>query len=287
MEEHNCPECGNEIYKPFSYCNACDWEKKEEEKEKPSPKSSRKKDGKMERKKEGKKGAKKAPEPPKPLKITCKCGTVIKVKSTKRPLKIKCPKCGKTGTLKTPVEPTKPTHEKKKSKTPPTDREKSDRERKSSKKDKEPKGIEKEKPKKMEKKGLEKKDKAKRKKIDKKNCPECGTRLSASGRCPDCGYRGKKTRVVPKSKPKGKPKPPKDARVVKPRKGVCSSCGSRNIRFFDDGTGRCTNCGREFHWDGGTSRMQKEEYLCKRCGEPLEYIEEYKRWYCNKCKEYL
>jgi molecular chaperone DnaK len=42
--------------------------------------------------KEGKKG--------KPLKIRCKCGGQIIVKSSKRPIKIKCPECGKTGTLK-------------------------------------------------------------------------------------------------------------------------------------------------------------------------------------------
>ena len=41
-----------------------------------------------------------APTKDKPLKIRCKCGGVIRVKSSKRPIKIKCPDCGKTGTLK-------------------------------------------------------------------------------------------------------------------------------------------------------------------------------------------
>ena len=36
----------------------------------------------------------------KPLKIKCKCGGEIVVKSSKRPIKIKCPSCGRTGTLK-------------------------------------------------------------------------------------------------------------------------------------------------------------------------------------------
>ena len=44
--------------------------------------------------KEGKKGK------AKPLKIRCKCGGEIVVKTSKRPVKIQCPNCGKTGTLK-------------------------------------------------------------------------------------------------------------------------------------------------------------------------------------------
>ncbi len=87
MQEH-CPKCGNEIYKPYIYCNACGWEKKEEKKAKTDKPSSEK-----------------APKPEvekpkKPVKLRCKCGAVIKIKSSKRPLKIKCPKCGKSGTLK-------------------------------------------------------------------------------------------------------------------------------------------------------------------------------------------
>jgi molecular chaperone DnaK len=40
------------------------------------------------------------PKKGKPLKIRCKCGGEIIVKSSKRPIKIRCPECGKTGTLK-------------------------------------------------------------------------------------------------------------------------------------------------------------------------------------------
>ena len=29
------------------------------------------------------------------------------------------------------------------------------------------------------------------------------------------------------------------------------------------------------------------EYLCRRCGQPLSYIERYKRMYCFNCKEYV
>ncbi len=100
--EQNCPECGNEIYKPYNYCNACGWEKSEEEKEKEKQKkekTSSKKASKKEPTGKGKK-LKKEGEPKKPMKIRCKCGTVIKIKTSKRPLKIKCPKCGRSGTLK-------------------------------------------------------------------------------------------------------------------------------------------------------------------------------------------
>jgi len=42
-------------------------------------------------------------KPGKPFMVPCvRCGYKIKVSSTKRPLKIECPKCGKKGTLKTP-----------------------------------------------------------------------------------------------------------------------------------------------------------------------------------------
>jgi len=102
MEEH-CPECGNEIYKPFKYCNACGWEKQEEKiakKGKPSAKKAKKVEEEVK----------------KPVKLKCKCGAMIKIKTSKRPLKIKCPKCGRTGTLKGPEKDTKEEPEKAKKK---------------------------------------------------------------------------------------------------------------------------------------------------------------------------
>jgi len=36
--------------------------------------------------------------------------------------------------------------------------------------------------------------------------------------------------------------------VEKPTEGICAKCGSTNLSFFDDGTGRCNNCGRIFNW---------------------------------------
>lgn len=122
-------------------------------------------------------------------------------------------------------------------------------------------------------------------------CPECGTRFAITGKCPECGYRagsdvpGSGTEYRPEKKKRRKP--PKDAQVVKPVKGICSKCSSKVLRFYDDGSGRCTSCGREFRWDGGPSRILEEEYFCKRCSERLEYIEEYERWYCYECDEYM
>jgi molecular chaperone DnaK len=64
----------------------------EKEKEKPLEKKKPKEAKIIKGPKDVKKG--------KPLKIRCKCGGEIVVKSSKRPIKIKCPECGKTGTLK-------------------------------------------------------------------------------------------------------------------------------------------------------------------------------------------
>ncbi len=36
--------------------------------------------------------------------------------------------------------------------------------------------------------------------------------------------------------------------VEKPTEGICGACGSENLEFFDDGSGRCTDCDRAFQW---------------------------------------
>lgn len=90
--DDRCPECFNDIYKPFTYCNSCGWVKSEDdEKKKPSKKGKKDKLGK-------KKGKVK---PSKETTVPCpKCGGKVPVESEKRPLKIECPKCGTKGTLK-------------------------------------------------------------------------------------------------------------------------------------------------------------------------------------------
>ncbi len=38
------------------------------------------------------------------------------------------------------------------------------------------------------------------------------------------------------------------AGVAKPTRGVCRDCRSRNLMFYDNGWGKCLNCGRAFQW---------------------------------------
>lgn len=35
----------------------------------------------------------------------------------------------------------------------------------------------------------------------------------------------------------------------KPESGICFQCGSENLEFRDDGTGRCNDCEREYNWE--------------------------------------
>lgn len=82
----------------------------EEKKKRPPKREEKKRPPKMEEKKrppkkeEKKRPPKKPPakegKPRKSMKIKCKCGGTILVKSSKRPINIECPKCGKKGTLK-------------------------------------------------------------------------------------------------------------------------------------------------------------------------------------------
>ena len=61
-----------------------------------------------------------------PMMIPCvRCGYKIKVATSKRPIKIECPKCGKKGTLKTPPPGASPSKERKSS--PKNDRKKSEK----------------------------------------------------------------------------------------------------------------------------------------------------------------
>lgn len=36
--------------------------------------------------------------------------------------------------------------------------------------------------------------------------------------------------------------------IVTPTPGMCGACGSRDLSFYEDGWGRCGNCGAEFRW---------------------------------------
>ena len=90
-DENKCPECYNDIYKPFSYCSSCGWEKKDDDEAKPPVKD--KKDKKKSAKPKDKKGKGKS--------VPCpKCGKKVEVDTDERPVTIKCKNCGAKGTLK-------------------------------------------------------------------------------------------------------------------------------------------------------------------------------------------
>jgi predicted RNA-binding Zn-ribbon protein involved in translation (DUF1610 family) len=299
MDDH-CPKCGNEIYRPYTYCNACGWEKSEKEEKSKKKKREEKVTSEKKSKKLGKKEISKKREIDKasvPLKITCKCGGVIRIKSKKRPLKFQCPKCGKSGTLKdtSPVsKSTVPKSDKKLSKK--SSGKSFDRSKYKSKMKRPPKDD-------FEKKSrfddfdeYENEDfedyeddefeefedftpKTKAKAVRKKGTSHRQDSDADFGQRPSYD-QPRKVKKRPKHKT------PTSAYTKKHVKGKCSWCNSRNIRYFEDGSGRCSNCGKEFNWSGGPSRIQKKEYLCQRCKEPLEYIEEYDSWYCYSCNEY-
>ncbi len=247
MDDH-CPECGNEIYKPYTYCNACGWQKKEEE-------------PKKEKKKAPTKG-----EAGKTIKIKCKCGGDIKIKSSSKPVKIKCPDCGRTGVFKGvgPSKPAKPKPKKENVSRSLGGKERREHRARDAKRAKRDDHRERK---------HEKEEKTGHKK-------GVGTKVRPRSRSDEDLDRRPKGRKRPTHKP------PAHSKAVKRIKGRCSWCQSRNLRFFDDGSGRCADCGKEFKSGSGASRIQKKEYLCERCREPLEFVKEYNRWYCYKCNEY-
>ena len=138
--------------------------------------------------------------------------------------------------------------------------------------------------------------------------------------CEECG--AKAVLKGPKREPprdKAPPKPQRDVRRggggrppegrerqpgrPKPQKGRCAVCGSLRLRFNDDGSGMCPDCNRRFFWDreaekrvpGGPPRPgggraaaeDREEYYCRNCDNPLTYIRMYERWYCDYCRKYV
>lgn len=212
------------------------------------------------------------PKRAKPMEIPCKCGGTIVVKSNKRPINIECPECGRTGTLKS-APPEEPEPSEDHGRRPP---------RRSTRAQKEYEeqlwgGREEE----------------------VKYCDSCGTRLSRDDFCPRCGTRREAhTRKFvsydqPYSEPYGSPydqpyehpyseppesqdypyereekggffgrrrKPAREPVAKKPRKGKCKDCGSKNLQFYDDGTGRCPNCGRTFQWHDKGPRGGRPDY---------------------------
>ncbi len=54
--------------------------------------------------------------------------------------------------------------------------------------------------------------------------------------------------VPPPSGVQPRPPPGPPQNIVKPTGGICSQCNSNTLQFFDNGLGKCNNCGRTFEW---------------------------------------
>ncbi|MEM3396591.1 MAG: FlaD/FlaE family flagellar protein [Thermoplasmata archaeon] len=54
--------------------------------------------------------------------------------------------------------------------------------------------------------------------------------------------------------------------LEKPTEGICAKCGSTKLSFFDDGTGKCNNCGRTFNWKAALASPPAPQQL-----EPVQH----------------
>lgn len=91
---------------------------------------------------------------------------------------------------------------------------------------------------------------------------------------------------------------PKSSKPM-PKKGRCSQCQSTKLQFRDDGRGRCRDCGHKFYWDksmdpknrkdggGGGDRDRKRAPECPDCGQRAKWVKKYKRFYCKDCEQYV
>ncbi len=56
--------------------------------------------------------------------------------------------------------------------------------------------------------------------------------------------------------------------VDKPTEGICGACDSESLEFFDDGSGRCTDCDRMFRWapekEDGSEDVKKTSRITSR-----------------------
>jgi hypothetical protein len=56
----------------------------------------------------------------------------------------------------------------------------------------------------------------------------------------------------------------KKKEIPKPEGGICSRCESRDLKFFDNGWGKCTSCGAIFRWmDDPSGKKEKKGILGK------------------------
>ncbi len=60
--------------------------------------------------------------------------------------------------------------------------------------------------------------------------------------------------------------------IEKPKEGICAKCGSTNLSFFDDGTGKCNNCDRVFNWKEKLSAQQQAPEPVQQAPQPQQNI---------------
>ncbi len=110
-------------------------------------------------------------------------------------------------------------------------------------------------------------------------CPVCGVKNKGGRFCHSCGASLKQSARAASG-------------VKKPTQGICSECGNKRLDFFDDGTGNCPKCGHSFRWDLHVANKSEPppppppKNKCSKCGAPLKYVKQYKRYYCHSCKKY-
>jgi uncharacterized Zn finger protein (UPF0148 family) len=55
-------------------------------------------------------------------------------------------------------------------------------------------------------------------------------------------------------------------KIIKPKGGKCSQCKHLGLEFFNDGTGKCPNCGYAFLWNNELALMHKPSGgVCSQC----------------------
>ncbi len=103
------------------------------------------------------------------------------------------------------------------------------------------------------------------------NCPNCQKPLKANAKF--CGFCGMS--MVPKA-PAPKPSTPKPTapKPPTPQPTAPAPAGSDKVRWSDDTA------------PSAEPEALFSPYLCAKCKLPLEFVQQYHKWFCSRCKEY-
>jgi len=196
--------------------------------------------------------------------IPCKCGGEIEVRSTRRPLKIRCPECGRRGILQAEKGDT--------GRGPPSHAPRPVRGRY---RDKPTSG----------------------------KCSQCASYSvefhdDGFGECLNCGHDFEWDRPKGAGKDVKKSARREQEESYSDRRGgrgrgrdedeMYSDRGRRGRdedEMYSDG-GRRGRDEDDMYSDRGRRARPEPEEKCRYCGDALEYVPQYKRWYCHTCREY-